>query len=131
MTTAKYLGIWMDHSQAHVTEFSKEQMQTKILRSRFTYVEKEKSLEKSEALMHNKENHEQLDYYKMLGNMIRNYEEVILFGPTYAKAELFNILMTDHRFAKIKIEIHSAEKMTENQEHAFVREYFERRIAMS
>ena len=131
MTTAKYLGIWMDHSHAHIIEFSKEQMQTRVLDSKFTHEEKEKSLEKSETIMHNKENHSQQEFYKLLGNTIRNYEEVILFGPTYAKAELFNMLMTDHRFSKIKIEMHAADKMTENQEHAFVRDYFEKRIAIS
>ena len=39
--------------------------------------------------MHNKEQHEQSDYYKKLGETIKNYTEVLLFGPTDAKVELF------------------------------------------
>ena len=74
--------------------------------------------------MHNKEQHQQSDYYKQLGEIIKNYTEVILFGPTDAKVELFNILKADHHFAKIKIEFQQADKMTENQQHAFVKEYF-------
>ena len=35
-----------------------------------------------------------------------------------------NVLRTDHRFAKIKIEMKQTDKMTENQQHAFVKEYF-------
>lgn len=126
MTTAKNIGIWMDHSSAHLMEFTTNPIETKTIESKFTHEEKEHSLGKSEILMHNKEQHQQSEYYKKLGETIRNYEEVILFGPTDAKVELFNILRADHRFEKIKIEIKQTDKMTENQQHAFVREHFSR-----
>jgi hypothetical protein len=79
---------------------------------------------KSEHLMHNKEQHQQASYYKDLGSIIRDYDAVLLFGPTDAKTELFNMLRADHLFAHIKIEVEQADKMTENQEHAFVKTYF-------
>lgn len=126
MTTAKNLGIWMDHSSAHLIEFTTDPIETKIIDSEFTHHVKEQSLGKSENLMHNKEQHQQSAYYKQLGEVIKNYEEVILFGPTNAKVELFNTLKADHLFEKIKITIKQADKMTENQEHAFVREHFSR-----
>lgn len=124
MTTAKNLGIWMDHSSAHLMEFTTDPIETKTIESKFTHEEKELSLTKSENLMHNKEQHQQSEYYKNLGEIIKNYDEVILFGTTDAKVELFNVLRADHRFAKIKIEIKQSDKMTENQQHTFVREYF-------
>ena len=77
--------------------------------------------------MHNKEQHKQSEYYKQLGEAIKNYEEVILFGPTEAKVELYNVLRADHQFAKIRIEVEQTDKMTENQEHAFVKAYFSKR----
>ena len=123
MTTAKNLGIWMDHSSAHLMEFT-DTIETKTIDSKFTHEAKEQSLEKSENLMHNKEQHQQSEYYKKLGEIIKNYEDVILFGPTDAKVELFNILRADHLFAKIKIEIKQTDKMTEHQQHAFVRDHF-------
>lgn len=126
MKTAKNLGIWMDHSSAHVMEFKTDPIETRTIASKFTYEEKERSLRKSESQMHIKERHEQADYYKILGEIIKNYEEVILFGPTDAKVELFNILRADHLFTNIKIELQQADKMTENQQHAFVREHFSR-----
>src|SRR5450755_2577651 len=126
MSTAKDLGIWMDHSSAHLIEFTTDPMETNSIVSKFTHEEKEQSFGKSENLMHNKEQHEQSEYYKKLGEAIKNYENVILFGPTDAKTELFNVLRADHRFEKIKIEVKQADKMTENQEHAFVREHFSR-----
>ena len=124
MATTKKLGIWMDHSTAHVMEFTNDPIVTKTITSKFTHEAKEHSLGKSENLMHNKEQHEQADYYKKLSEVIKNHEAVVLFGPTDAKAELLNVLRADPRFEKIKIETKSADKMTENQQHAFVKEYF-------
>ena len=126
MTTTKNLGIWMDHASAHLTEFTTDPMETKVIVSKFTHEEKEQSLVRSELLMHHKEQHFQSEYYMELAELIRNYTNVILFGPTDAKVELFNILRADHRFSNIRIGIKQADKMTENQQHAFVREHFSR-----
>lgn len=114
----------MDHANAHVMEFTTDPIETNVIMSLFTHEAKEQSLGKSENLMHNKEQHQQSEYYKKLGETIKNYDEVILFGPTNAKVELLNVLRADHAFEKIKIEVKQTDKMTENQEHAFVREYF-------
>jgi stalled ribosome rescue protein Dom34 len=124
MTTAKKLGIWMDHSSAHLMEFTSDPIKTKIVESKFTHQIKVHSLNKSENLMHNKEQQQQSEYYKELGEFIKNYEAVILFGPTNAKDELYNALKGDLRFEKITIEVQPADKMTENQQHAFVKAYF-------
>lgn len=122
--TAKDLGIWMDHQSANLMEFTTGLISTKTIDSKFTHAEKEQTLAKSENLMHHKEQHEQADYYKELGEIIRNYDEVLLFGPTDAKVELYNTLKDDHLFANIKIEVVEADKMTENQQHAFVHKHF-------
>ena len=114
----------MDSSSAHLTEFTADGSQTNMLESKFTDPEKDHSVGNNENQMHNKEQHHQAEYYKNLGEVIKNYDEVILFGPTNAKLELFNLLKADHHFEKIKIEIKSSDKMTENQQHAFVRNHF-------
>jgi hypothetical protein len=124
MTTAKNLGIWMDHSNAHIMALTAGPMETTIIESKFTHGEKQHSLGSSENLMHHKEQHQQSAYYKRLGEIIKNYEEVILFGPTNAKVELFNTLRADRQFANIKIEVRQTDKLTENQQHAFVRDHF-------
>ena len=124
MTTAKDLGIWMDHSSAHLTEFTTEPMVTTVIDSAFSHEAKEQSLSKGENVMHNKQQHQQADFYKKLGNEIKKYDRVILFGPTDAKTELFNVLQEDKSFEKIKIKVLSSDKLTGNQEHAFVREHF-------
>lgn len=118
------LGIWMDHSNAKLIQYTNDRIEEKEIDSKFTHQEKEHSLGKSENLMHNKEQHEQSEFYKKIGDVIKNYEEVLLFGPTNAKVELFNLLKADTHFSKIKIEMKDADKMTENQQFAFVKEYF-------
>jgi stalled ribosome rescue protein Dom34 len=124
MATLKNLGIWMDHSTAHLMELTINPIETKTIESTFTHQTKEDSLAKSEHLMHNKEQQHQSAYYKQLGDEIKNYESVLLFGPTNAKVELFNFLKADSRFTKINIEIKQTDKLTEHQQHAFVREFF-------
>lgn len=124
MSTVNRIGIWMDHSSAHLMEFTTEPIKSTIIESKFTHQEKEHSMNRSENIMHNKEQQLQSEYYKKLGESIKNYDEVVLFGPTDAKVELFNTLKSNHLFAKIKIEVKQSDKMTENQKHAFVREYF-------
>lgn len=114
----------MDSESAHFMEFSDEPKQEAEIESTFTHEVKQVSLGKNENIMHNKEQHQQADYYKRLGEVIKNYDEVLLFGPSNAKSELVNTLKSDHHFDKIKIEVMSAEKMTENQLHAFVKDYF-------
>ncbi|MES2681548.1 MAG: hypothetical protein V4635_16755 [Bacteroidota bacterium] len=124
MTKVKNLGIWMDHSTADLMELTTDPIEIKTISSAFTHQVKEESLNKNENLMHNKEQHQQSGFYKKLIEEIRNYENVILFGPTDAKSELRNLIVADHRFEKIKIEVKNADKMSEGQKKAFVVEYF-------
>lgn len=124
MTTKKKIGIWMDHASAHVMEYSSNPSETRTIASKFTHQAKEHIMGKGEFLMHNKEQHQQSEYYHKIAEIISHYDDVILFGPTDAKTELYNVLKEDHLFSEIKFEIKQSGKMTENQQHAFVREHF-------
>lgn len=124
METGKKIGIWMDHASAHLIEYSKGATQERIITSKFTREEKEEVLTRSEHIMHNKEQGHQHEYYKEIGEAIKGYSEVILFGPTDARLELFNTLKTNHHFENIKIEVQSADKMDASEQHSFVKEYF-------
>ena len=119
------LGIWMDHASANLIEFTVEPMITNTISSKFTHSEKEHSIGKSENLMHHKEQHQQSEYYSKLADIIKNYTEVVLFGPTDAKIELHNLIKKDHLFDAIKISVKQTDKMTDKQQHVFVREYFQ------
>lgn len=120
----KKIGIWMDHSMAHLMEYSKNPFEIKTIESNFTQQQKLKSFKKGEAHMHNKELYEQSKYYKKLIDVVKKYKEVILFGPTNAKEELFNVLAEDIRFEDVEIQVKQTDKMTARQQHAFVIDFF-------
>jgi stalled ribosome rescue protein Dom34 len=124
--TTKKLGIWMDHKHALLTEFTTDPMKTTTILSGFTNGVKHASVGKGEDGMHSKEQHLQGEYYKQLAEQILHYKEVVLFGPTEAKSELVNFLRSNHQFNGVKIDVETADKMTENQIHAFVRTHFSR-----
>ncbi len=124
MEFAKKLGIYMDHSTAHVMEFTADPIESTTVESQFTHQQKVQTLSKGESTMHHAEQHQQADYYKKLGEIISHHQEVILFGPTDAKVELFNSLIADSHFSKIRIFVEKTDKMTEKEQHLFVKTHF-------
>ena len=124
MKPTKQIGIWMDHSTAFLKEVSGKGILTHIIPSEFTRYAKESSLEKNENLMHNKENQQQGAYYKKIADVLKTYEEIVLFGPTDAKNELLNLLKAERLFDNKSIEAVNSDKMTEAQMEVFVRDYF-------
>ena len=123
----KKLGIWMDHSNAHLMDISTAEIETKNILCTFTHQDKVESLSKSERGMHDKRQHEQAAYYKQLSETIRNYNEVVIFGPTNAKDELYNTFKDNPLYKDVAVFLLSADKMTEPQEQAFVKDFFSTR----
>ena len=124
MKAKKKLGIWMDHSIAYLMEFTSSAFEIKTIESKFTKQKKVQTVSKSGSLMHNKEQQKLSSYYKKISEIIKDYKKVILFGPTDAKVELFDILSEDERFLKIKFEIQNTDKMTKEQKNSFVMDMF-------
>jgi hypothetical protein len=125
MKATKQLGIWMDHSIAHLTEITDEPKATITIESKpESKVNEEDLYYKDESHRLNKEQNKLSAYYRKLSDIILNYEEVVLFGPTEAKNELFNLLKDNHLFNSIRIAVKSADNMSESQQQAFVSEYF-------
>ncbi|MGY4386460.1 hypothetical protein ACVWYN_003515 [Pedobacter sp. UYP24] len=125
MTKKLKIGIWMDHSVANLLDYSGYPMPINTIECKFTHQVKEEALKRGEQTMHVKEQSEQADYYRQLAAIIIKYDEVLLFGPTEAKTELYNSFKDDNLYSKIKVKILPADKMTENQQYAFGKAYFE------
>ena len=119
------LGIWMDHSTANLIDISSKNECRSIV-SKFTSETKEEALIRSESLMHNKRQQMHEKFYNKIGVQILKYKHVLLFGPTNAKVELRNYLNKDLHFKKIKIDIESSDKITDNEQVAFVKKHFEK-----
>jgi len=125
MQTTKYLGIWMDHSTAHITELINGTTLSRTIDSQPQPQLNEDDLYyKDESHMLKKEQNQLASYYNKLSDIILYHDEVVLFGPTDAKSELFNLIKDNHLFEKIKITVKPTDKMTEIQQHSFVENFF-------
>ncbi|WP_040253075.1 hypothetical protein [Psychroserpens mesophilus] len=125
MKTNNNLGIWMDHSVANLIDLNSKKEFHSIV-SKFTKETKEEALIRSESLMHNKRQQMNEQFYVNIGNEIIKYNHVLIFGPTNAKVELRNYLNKDLHFKNIKIDIESSDKITDNEQVAFVKNHFEK-----
>lgn len=123
MKNIKKLGIWMDHSIAYVMELKDDAIVENIVALETFQPDNESEWGKNERLVQKKEQQLQANYYKKLSEIIKSYEEVVLFGPTEAKNELLNLLRTDHLFDNIKFVVKLSDKMSAKQMHVFVKEY--------
>ena len=117
----------MDHSIAYVMDLSKNTIVPNTIVLQNAFSEKEENIGLDESLVQNKEQNQLSGYFKHLSDVIKDYQEVVLFGPTSAKTELLNLLKKNHLFKNIKIDVKNADKMTENQQCAFVKDYFNTR----
>lgn len=123
MKKEKTLGIWLDHASAELIDLNLDTKMETIV-SEFNFETKEEILSRSERSMHNKRQQMQESYYKEIGQTILKYDKVVLFGPTNAKTELHNYLKEDLHFKDIQIDVEAADKMTNNEKDAFVKNHF-------
>ena len=125
MGNIKNLGIWMDHSSAKFIDLSAINRNSTI-NAIFNFDSKEKSFQNDKNLMYDTALQMHMLDYKDLATIILNYEHVLLFGPTNAKLELHNYLNQDSHFKDIKIDIETADFMTDREKKVFVKQYFYR-----
>jgi hypothetical protein len=124
METSKKVGVWMDYAIAHIMEFSEKPFEVKTIESKFSSNEKAGGLAKGEKHLHSKEKQCKTDYFKAIAKVLMAYDKVLLFGPTNAKTELFNLLSEDNHFFKTKIHLKETNKMTLNQRNKFLHDHF-------
>jgi len=124
MNKIKFLGIWMDHSNAFLMELYNHKISSKKIIVK-TNQKEEDNVDSHEIQSHSKEaSQHRAAFFKEISNVIRNYQNVLLFGPTDAKNELYNLLREDHRYENTKFELRNTDKMTEDEMHQYVVEYF-------
>ena len=124
MAAKKKLGIWMNHSIAYLMEFTSSAFEIITIESQISKQIKLQPLRTSDSLIFNTEQRKLLKYYQKISEVIKDYKKVILFGPTNAKVELFDMMSEDEQFIKIKFEIKNTEKMTKKQKNSFVMDVF-------
>ena len=123
MKTEEKLGIWMDHSEAHLIEFSIDKVAIRTIHRD----QSEKSTDdqkRSEKQANNKKRNQQEAFYKKIWAIAKSYKQVLLFGPTEAKSEFFNEIRADHANDNVTITLRNTGKMTAEEMHEFVYKYF-------
>ncbi len=125
MIITKNIGIWMDHSIAYIMEFTAGLITTITIESNPDFkLEDEFCVTDNNSLLFYKEHQKQTAYYKKLEESISDCNEVILFGPTYAKVKLYDLLRIDKRFSKTNIEVTQAREMNQSEQQDFVINHF-------
>lgn len=124
MKRVKKLGVWMDHSIAYLMEFTNNPFEIKTIKSQFSRDKNNFYLSESTQLSINKDLATLYSYYNKIGEAIKGYQQIVLFGPTTAKVELFDMLSEDDRFLKIRFEIKDTDKMNAKQQNEFITKYF-------
>lgn len=125
MKATKRIGVWMDYSVARLIEFTSNQnFKVTVVESNATGLDTQEGLQHSENVLNNKISRTLSAYYKELIELVKNYDEIVLFGPTKAKLELYNMIREDHKYDHLKIETKSADKMSYQEQHEFIQEYF-------
>ncbi len=115
----------MDHSHAHLKEFASVPFDPTEFDSELSRQHRKKHHIDGESSMHNMDEALQADFYRNIGKVIKDYKEVLLYGPTKAKSELFDILRADDQFTHIKIEVKNSGKLSDIQERALIRQHFQ------
>ena len=124
MIKTKQLAIFMDDKNALFMELYNHM----IVSRNIVF----KSKENEEYIQYNysmpsfgsDKHHHELAYYKEISNIIRHYQQVVLFGPIDAENEVYRLLKTDEHFKKIKIDFVYTKEMTDFQIHEFALDYY-------
>jgi hypothetical protein len=132
----KNIGVWLDHSKAVLIDLTQEKAIIKKIHSdkesqiRFrgehglgTQLGNYRSTN-NEHHQHNRKQKLMHEYYHLLSECLIHYDEILLFGPTTAKKELYNKLKTDKHFEDKNIHIQSTDVLSENQMIAATKIFF-------
>jgi len=123
--TIKKLGIYIDYTNAYFMELIDKNIVSRNIEFESIDTNKDKTpIKKSDSADTSTVYHLQTAYYLEICEIIRNYNQVVLFGPADVKNNLYSQLEFDHDFDHIKIQNVNTDKMTQNQIHNFVKEYY-------
>ncbi len=120
----KNVGLWIDHRRAVIVFLTGAEEETKLIHSN---TEKERrqngASEPADDLRQSALTEHLKTYYETVISCIRDAKSILIFGPGEAKGELKKRLKIDNLGDRIK-GVEPADKMTDPQIAAKVREYF-------
>ena len=132
----KVIGVWLDHSKAKLIKLQDGDAEITTVLSpykRHIRIPGEGSnktrfgpeyYSNLEYKSHHKKQHDLKSYYKDMKIRLSKFDEILLFGPTFAKKELYNHMSENKVFRSKAISLENADKMTEKEMAAYVKSYF-------
>ena len=122
------VGLWIDHRKAIIVFLSGEEEEVKQIKSDFEKPGSPSgSSVRADDLLQNEFTEHLNKYYDEVISSLRNAESILILGPGEAKGELKKRLER-HPLKGREVAVKTADKMTENQLVAKVREYFKNRL---
>lgn len=131
-----YLGVWIDHREAYLI-WADEEGNTEVQHAAADYPERAKRRHQAtsaggvyggvapHASLAEKQKREAKRFQERIFKAIRTADNVLVFGPGQAKKELVARLEEHKDFNGRVRGVESAERMSEGQMAARVREFFE------
>ena len=135
----KFVGIWVDHEKAWIASIleKKEDNKEKLQRIqseveghiRLAGGSRSKTLFgpqeiASETKREERRRHQLKRYFREIINTVEHTDKILILGPGEAKRELEKEMKNFKDLSSKVVAIETADKMTENQFFARVREYF-------
>ena len=137
----KQVGVWIDHSKAHLIGFKSGQ--ARLLETVDSPYEAMKRVDgegkdgtrfspnpdyssNNEYKKHHIVQNEINEYLRMMEEKLVNFEDILLFGPGTMKERMKNRLREKKAFDGKWLSVEPSDKLTENQLLAFVREFYKR-----
>lgn len=139
MNTKKVIGIYLDHQKAYLIQKEKEDaIISEIIESDYERQVREAGKgsdttfwnasgtysSNNENNKNNKARNQLHEYYELLSQKIKDFDEILIFGPTTARNELKNYLCEQKTFNGKKIHVEPADILTDNQKREKVRNFF-------
>lgn len=129
------VGIWLDHREAALVEISDQGISTRFFQSGVEEHIDEKRGSRSKTPYGpqgvfaedkaDRRNQQILNqYYSEVAAVINNAESLYIFGPAEAKQEFAKFLEQHQSHKPVKVEVASADKMTETQIIETVKKHF-------
>ncbi|RYF84406.1 MAG: hypothetical protein EOO00_15280 [Chitinophagaceae bacterium] len=119
----QFAGIWIDGHQGIIITNNDSDDYT--LAEKITLTDSQSG--GSEHAINNGKKTEQLKYFKQLSQHLLPFDEILIFGPGQAQEQLQHHLKEDAQFNNKKISIDSAERLSDPQMIAKVRDFFQGR----
>lgn len=128
-------GIWIDSKNAYIVSLSGNEANLSIVSSGIEGVIRIEGEGKEygrfgdqyttlENKQENRKMHEIADYLSEVIEKVKSADEIVVFGPAQMKIELEKQIKENQPLAKKLLEVVSADRMTENQIIAWVKDYY-------